>query len=177
MIKRRWRMIGVVSGVALAAGCPDPGAVRPAVPVVREVPPDAVTPTVAAKRFVDDDETSEAQAATSAEVTVVGRIDAGDQPAFDPDRAAFFVSEIIEDPDGGDGHDASTCPFCKRRAARAAKVLVSIIDDRGEPITERADQRFGLTKGDRVSVRGDATFNSQQNLIRLETTPSGLQRH
>lgn len=99
------------------------------------------------------------------QVTIRGRIDAGDLDPFEPGRAAFIVSEIIVDPNGGEGHDPSTCPFCKRRAENAPKAHVILVDDSGKPVEFRADRVLGASKGDVVQVAGTASYDESLNTL------------
>jgi hypothetical protein len=103
-------------------------------------------------------------------VAVRGRIDAGDLNPFEPDRAAFLVSEIIVDPNGGEGHDASSCPFCKRRAEKAPKAHVILVDEAGQPLKSPADKLLSLNKGDIVQVAGKATFDESLNTLTVRAT-------
>lgn len=116
---------------------------------------------------------AKAEATTDSEVTLIGRIDAGDFDPFDPQVAAFMLSEIpSSDHDHGDGQTADNCPFCKRRAAQAPKAHVTLIDRQEQPLTTPASRLLGLEKGDQVIVRGRANWNEQLNV--LEVKSSGI---
>lgn len=96
-----------------------------------------------------------------------GRIGGTDLPAFANDEATFLVTEIVEDPNAEDGHDASTCPFCKRAIENAPKGAVTIVDGKGEPIAASAESVFGLSEGDIVQVSGSAEYIEGINTIRI----------
>ncbi|MEM9826279.1 MAG: hypothetical protein AAF958_06805 [Planctomycetota bacterium] len=103
-------------------------------------------------------------------VQLRGRIGANSLEPFERDRAAFMLSEIIEDPNAGEGHDPSTCPFCKRRAEKAPKAYVVLLDDSGQPIPRPADVAFGWDEGDVIQVSGTATFDKDLNTVKIEAT-------
>jgi hypothetical protein len=103
-------------------------------------------------------------------VAVRGRIDAGDLDPFEPNRAAFLVSEIIDDPNGGEGHDPSACPFCKRRAEKAPKAHVILVDEAGQPLQSPANKLLSLNKGDIVQVAGKATYDELLNTLTVKAT-------
>ncbi len=110
---------------------------------------------------------------SAAEVTLVGRIDAGDFDPFDPQTAAFMLSELpTGDHDQGQGHDVDNCPFCKRRAANAPKAHVVLVDEQANPISGPASSLLDLNKGDQVIVKGSAHWNSELNL--LQVTANGV---
>jgi hypothetical protein len=108
------------------------------------------------------------------EIVLIGRVGHGDVEPFETDRATFVISELL--PDGGHagdaGHDASTCPFCKRRAAEAASAVVRLVDANGQDLTLPADRILPLAKGDVVVVRGHGKLNPELNLFTL--TASGV---
>lgn len=101
-------------------------------------------------------------------VSLRGRIGVGDVPAFEPERAAFLMSEIIDDPNAGSGHDASTCPFCKRKLERAPKAYVVLVKEDGSDVPRRADELLSLDRDEIVQVRGKATFDETINTIKIE---------
>ena len=103
-------------------------------------------------------------------VAIRGRIGVGDQPAFEPEKAAFLMSEMIDDPNAGEGHDASTCPFCKRRLEKAPKAYVVLVDESGEPLPTAADQTLSLRLGDVVQVRGEATYDAAINTVKVNAS-------
>lgn len=92
---------------------------------------DSIDPEIAAARnrlFLRESPESpqsiadaKALAETPTDVTLVGRIDAGDFDPFDKDVAAFMLSDVPTDHEQEEGHDADNCPFCKRRAANVPK--------------------------------------------------------
>ena len=115
-------------------------------------------------------ETAEALQSDQAPSTVAvrGRVGAGDLDPFDPTTASFFISEIIEDPDGGEGHDAGTCPFCKRRAAKAPKGLIRLVDEEHQVLSVRADELLNLDVGDIIQARGVPRYDPDANVITID---------
>ena len=102
-------------------------------------------------------------------MTLVGRIDAGEFPAFEADSATFMLSELLADGHGADDPDhEDNCPFCKRRAANAPKAIVQIVDGEGELIPTSARELLGLKEGDRIIATGDASFNESVNAITVK---------
>lgn len=106
-----------------------------------------------------------------AEVTLVGRIAAGEQSAFADQMAAFILTEAPEgnhemDPD----HNPDDCPFCKRRAQNSTIAFVSFDDDAGKPIQTDARDLFGLTEGHIVVVTGNGKYDAAEDRIRLHAT-------
>lgn len=101
-------------------------------------------------------------------VALRGRIGVGDSPAFEPDRAAFLMSEIIHDPNADGGHDVSSCPFCKRKLEKAPKAYIVLVNEDGSEATQRADEWLALRRDEIVQVRGKATFDESINTIKIE---------
>jgi len=119
----------------------------------------------------------ESAAGTAGEVTLIGRIDAGDFDPFDKQVAAFMLSEIpASDHDHGDGQTADNCPFCKRRAAKAPKAHVTLVDQQQQPLTTPAPELLGLSRGDRVVVQGRATWNDELNVLEVKSAGIYLPR-
>jgi hypothetical protein len=108
-------------------------------------------------------------AESSASVTLVGRVDAGDFDPFEKDFAAFMLSEVPADHEQGEGHDAENCPFCKRRAANAPKAHVTMVSESDSPIAHSAPKLLGIKKGDQVVVRGNGKWNPELNVLEVKS--------
>lgn len=156
----------VLFGVIAVAGCgSDP-------------PPDqagfaAVRDRVLIDAMPDDAasiESAQESAKDPTQLTLMGIIDAGEFEAFEPDRAAFLIRDVIEDELKDPDHDASECPFCKRKAARAARAYVVIVDENGDPIETPVPSLLGLAKGDRVIVRGSGQWNESLEMLMVQAT-------
>lgn len=119
---------------------------------------------------------AKASAETSANVTLVGRIGAGDIDPFDSQVAAFMLSEAPTDHEQQEGHDADNCPFCKRRAANAPKAHVTMIGDSDAPIAHSAPKLLGVKKGDQVVVRGQGIWNPELNVLEVKSKEIYLSR-
>ncbi|WDQ14826.1 hypothetical protein [Rhodopirellula sp. P2] len=166
---RRFHSLALIAGcLVLAVGCEPAGSetassdADPAV-LLREMPADALSLTEVKEQFGD-----EATPAPS-EVTLVGRIDAGEFDAFEPGSATFMLSELPdEDHTGGDPEHADNCPFCKRRLANAPKAVVQLVDESGAVRKTRADNLAGLAKGDVVTVSGSVSYDEGVNLITIQ---------
>ncbi|WP_404310563.1 hypothetical protein [Neorhodopirellula lusitana] len=102
-------------------------------------------------------------------VTLVGKIDAGEFSAFEPDQATFMLSELPADGHGNDDPDhEDNCPFCKRRAANAPKAIIQIVDADGKIVPTDAQTLLGLQKGDRVIAVGNASYDATVNAITVQ---------
>ena len=107
----------------------------------------------------------------AAELTLIGRIDAGDFDPFEKERAAFLISELPPEGHGADDPDhADNCPFCKRRAEKAPKALVEIVDASGTPLPNAANTLLGVSKGDRVVAKGEVSYDSTVNMLKMRTS-------
>lgn len=105
-------------------------------------------------------------------VTILAQIGAGDFDPFEPDRAAFMLSEIPEDHDDQPGHDPNKCPFCKRRAEKAPRAHVTLVDGNSQSIMVNASKLLSLSKGDQVIVQGTAEWDEPLNTLKV--TASGI---
>lgn len=112
---------------------------------------------------------AKARAESLADVTLVGRIDAGDLDPFEKEVAAFMLSELPTEHEQGEGHDADNCPFCKRRAANAPKAHVTMVGDTDSPIAHAAPKLLGVKKGDQVVVRGSGVWNPELNVLEVKS--------
>ena len=102
------------------------------------------------------------------EVTLVGRIDAGDFEPFEAGKATFVLSELPDDSHGaGDPDHADNCPFCKRKLANAPKALVQFVDDAGKVLPLDAQKAFGVQKQDVVVVHGQGEFRKDVGMVRV----------
>lgn len=102
------------------------------------------------------------------EVVLVGRIDAGQFDPFDRTLAAFTLSDLPQDEHATEGHDAATCPFCKRRAAKAPRAFVQLVGSDGAPLRIPAPELLGLEKGQVVVALGRGRANPELNVYQLD---------
>ncbi|EGF27011.1 OB-fold nucleic acid binding domain-containing protein [Rhodopirellula baltica] len=154
---------------AFAVGC-EPGTNETAstdadpTVILSEAPSDPLSLTEVKEQFTDE----EAEAPN--EITLVGKVDAGEFEAFEPNSATFMLSELPdEDHTGGDPDHADNCPFCKRRLANAPKAVVKLVDESGTVRATRADKLAGLSKGDVVTVSGTVSYDEGVNLITIQS--------
>jgi hypothetical protein len=169
-MNRRFPALALIAGcLAFAAGC-DPNANEPdtssldATVILSEPPADALSLTEVKELFADE------STPPPAEITLVGKIDAGEFDAFEPDSATFMLSELPdEEHTGGDPDHADNCPFCKRRLANAPKAVVQLVDESGVVRTTSAEKLAGLSKDDVVTVQGTATYDDGVNLITIQS--------
>jgi hypothetical protein len=145
--------------LATQVGCePDPG-MSPRADLVLDSPPgEAVSITEASESLAEP-----------GQVTLIGRIDAGDLEPFEPGKATFVLSEV-PDPEhtGGDPDHADNCPFCKRRLQNAPKAVVRFLGESGEVISEDARQLLGVKEQDVVMVSGSAHFQPDLDTLLVD---------
>lgn len=116
---------------------------------------------------------AKAQLAESTTVVFEGQVGPGPDNVFTPGKAAFLVTEILSDAHSRvSGHDASNCPFCKRRAAKAPLAAVRFVDDSGEVVAIDARDLFGLKTGDSVVISGKGKILDELDLF--EVTATGI---
>lgn len=89
-------------------------------------------------------------------------------------EAVFMVREILEDSDhsGEDGHDPSSCPFCKRRMEAAPKAAVVFADKGNKALPYAVNDLFPVKHGDKVVVRGTGKLDKDLDLFKI--TASGI---
>lgn len=100
-----------------------------------------------------------------AEVVLLARIGGGDGPTWDPDRAAFTVTDLSLSLEGAQTHespqhDADSCPFCraKKQKRLAATAIVELMDEDGVPPVD-ARKLLGLAEGQTVVLLGVARID------------------
>lgn len=105
------------------------------------------------------------------EIVLLGRIGAGELDPFEKGTASFVLSEALADDHGNDdGHDASDCPFCKRRAAEVPIATIELHDEAGKPIAVGADKLLGLKKGQTVVVQGRGIYVADLDTIQVKAS-------
>ncbi len=94
------------------------------------------------------------------DVVLLARVGGGDGPTWDPDRAAFTVTDLSlssEDAQTQEPpqHDADSCPFCrvKKKKRLAATAIVELVDEGRVPAVD-ARKLLGLSEGQTVVLRG-----------------------
>lgn len=90
----------------------------------------------------------------SGEVVLVGQILAGQFDPFHQGKASFVLTELPEGGHAHQGHDHKDCPFCKRRVAKAPKVVVQCNDATGKLIPIDSRKLLGVASGQVIVVRG-----------------------
>jgi len=111
-----------------------------------------------------DNQPADNQSSGGDQVSVIGRIFAGELEPWDPGQAAFLIAEL-PDEGHGEGHDADNCPFCKRKAARAPTAMVQFVDDSGAVIPIDARKLLGVEKKDVVVVVGEAVPGDLNSMV------------
>lgn len=108
------------------------------------------------------------------EVTVIGRIDAGEHDPFEVGKAMFLMkSDTTTTVDAeaaaahsGPGHDPDKCPFCKQKNNPTDSVaIIRFLDDDGKILPEDAREILGVKKGQVVVVRGKASVDPLGHLM------------
>jgi hypothetical protein len=119
-------------------------------------------------------EAREAVAGEAEDIVVFGMICAGAHAPWDPQRAAFMISDPAVVPeDHGDGHDhdhpahdPNTCPFCtNEKSVNDQEAMVQCVDKEGRVIAIGAQQLLGLEEHQFVVVQGRGEINSLGMLV------------
>ncbi len=157
----------VSMGLALFTGCEtkvDPKLAQYRTELLLSAEPVTVTSIEDAKKDV---------AAKAAAVTIEGIADTESLQSTGKAKALMLVRELLPDDHGHQaGHDPSSCPFCKRRLANAAKAAVEFVGTDGRVLPYAVDELFGLKQGDPVVVQGTAELDPKLNVLKI--TASGI---
>lgn len=166
----------IVFVIAISVGCGesvDPKILAARGKVLLSAAPEGSQSITEAKELAQSQSESSTSETLPSEVTLVGRIEAGDFDPFDKEIAAFMLSELpAGNHDHGEGQDVDNCPFCKRRAANAPKAHVVLVDENTNPISIPVPSLLDVKKGDQVIVQGNAQWNDELNV--LEVKSSGI---
>ncbi len=134
-----------------------------------EIAPSDPTSLTQAAEELDGSQDSAETTDSPREMVLIGKIDAGDFPAFQDGQATFMLSELPADGHGLDDPDhEDNCPFCKRRAEKAPKAIVNIVGPDGKTLGTDARELLGVAQGDRVIAVGNATYDKSVNAITLQ---------
>jgi hypothetical protein len=104
-------------------------------------------------------------------VTITGAIQAGRFEPWQPNQAAFVITDLdLARPasdHGGADHDPSTCPFCKRRQQDPllSTAWVQCLDADGKVVALDARKLFGLQENQVVVVQGTAHIDAANRLV------------
>lgn len=136
--------------------------------LIEIAPPDPTSLTQAAEKL-DGSQDPAATTDSPREMVLIGKVDAGDFPAFQDGQATFMLSELPADGHGLDDPDhEDNCPFCKRRAEKAPKAIVNMVGPDGKTLGTDARELLGVAQGDRVIAVGTATYDKTVNAITLQ---------
>jgi len=169
--------IGCVAVVLAVAGWPSDSAAE-AIPaaevrerfVLSEKPPAALTLGDALgilKKATDHE----------ALITVSGTIAAKDpkDSPFLEGKASFMLIDLADDGHAkAEGHDADSCPFCKRRKEKATVAAVQFVDDAGAVIPSDARAIFGIDAGQKVVIRGRGRYDPDLPFPIVQITAEGI---
>jgi hypothetical protein len=156
-----WILLATVlmTGCADATSAPSPAASADGERFIARAEPAGASSIAKAKAAVAEQQRGE--------VVLVGQILSGQFDPFEADKATFVLTELSEDGHGA-GHDATNCPFCKRRAAKAAKVVVQCTDDEGEILPIGAQQLLGVEPNQVIVVSGTGALNPDLDLFTVQ---------
>lgn len=108
-------------------------------------------------------------------VVIAGRIGGKGTEPFLDGKASFSLMEIpADDHASKPGHDADSCPFCKKRQANATMAAVQFLGADGKPIPVDARKLFGVEKGQDVVIRGTAVFNAKLGVPIIQVNADGI---
>jgi len=163
---RRTILGGLLAACALAVGCQQQDA---RVLELRKQYLLSQEPSGASSIEATLKKAKDAQLEDVGEVVLVGRIGAGEFEPWAPGQASFLMSEALPETDHAatPGHDPANCPFCRRRAEKAASftALVQFRDDKGEIVPIDARELLGVEQNQVVVVRGKARVDKVGTLV------------
>ncbi len=108
-------------------------------------------------------------------IVVVGRIGGKGSEPFLDGKASFSLLEIpADDHASKPGHDADSCPFCKKRQANMTMAAVQFLGADGKPIPVDARQLFGVEKGQDVVIRGKGVFDPKLGVPIIQLNADGI---
>jgi hypothetical protein len=101
------------------------------------------------------------------DVVLFGQIFGGDFEPFEKGKAIFVLSEAPSDHGDGKKHEASECPFCRRKAEAAPIAQIQFQDTDGKTLPLGAEQLFDLRKGQIVVVQGRGKYESESDTLMI----------
>jgi len=104
------------------------------------------------------------------DVILVGRIGSGALSPFEKGIATFVLSEAPEDHGDGKNHDASECPFCRRKAEEAPLAQIEFQQESGKAIPVGADTLFDIKQGQVVVVQGRGQYDKDTDMLIIRGT-------
>lgn len=109
------------------------------------------------------------------DVVVVGRIGGKGGDPFLEGKASFSLLDVpADDHAKKPGHDADSCPFCKKRQANATMAAVQFLGEDGKPIPVDARKLFGIVAGQDVVIRGKGVFNAKLGVPIIQVSANGI---
>ena len=127
--------------------------------LLQSEPANAVSLTEAKSALVDE-----------GDVVLVGRIGLGALSAFEKGMATLVLSEAPEDHGDGKNHDASECPFCRRKSEEAPLAHVEFQHENGKTIPIGADNLFDIKQGQVVVVLGRGQYDKDTDTLMIRGT-------
>jgi len=103
-------------------------------------------------------------------VVLVGRIGSGALSPFEKGIATLILSEAPEDHGDGKNHDASECPFCRRKAEEAPLAQIEFQQESGKAIPVGADTLFDIKQGQVVVVLGRGHYDKDTDTLMIRGT-------
>lgn len=83
-------------------------------------------------------------------------------------KAVFMMREILDDSDhGGEGHDPSSCVFCRRRMNAAPKAPVAFVGENNKALPYAIDTLLPLKHGDEVVITGTGKLDEGLDLLKI----------
>ena len=159
--------LGMLSLIGLAlVGCEQPSAkLHPQGEkfLLTTEPAEAKTPTDVKKLLAEETPPNE--------VTLVGRVSAGDVDPFVAGKGSFMLSQMADASHaGGDPSHSDDCPFCKRKLKNAPRAIIEFKDDSGEILAHGAKRLFGIDRDSVVIVKGKATYDEKMNTLTVDAS-------
>ncbi len=108
-------------------------------------------------------------------IVIAGRIGGKGTEPFLEGKASFSLLEIpADDHASKPGHDADSCPFCKKRQANATMAAVQFLGADGKPLPVDARKLFGIEKGQDVVIRGTGVFDKKLGVPIIQVNADGI---
>jgi len=109
------------------------------------------------------------QLETEGQAVLVGRIGSGSLSPFEKGQGVFAISEAPASHGDEPSHNASECPFCKRRAEDAPIATIELCDREGAIVPFGADKLLGLESGQTIVVQGRGLYDLETDTIKIKS--------
>jgi hypothetical protein len=102
------------------------------------------------------------------DVVLIGKIGSGALDPFEKGKAIFVLSEAPEDHGKDASHDASECPFCRRKAELAPIAQIEFQNPSGATLPFSVPELLGLKNGQIVVVHGKGKYDKESDMLLIQ---------